>query len=185
MNFKSLALATTLAITGLVSAPGAEASSDRAQAQAIVDRHEGIALAAHGRQDWATMCRSEGTMVHMNNNFPGVMGPKFKAQTEKNVRTCQARGYSTETLDTIASTTVSSQDMAALMGMIMGSGGGSALGLVDTTNGYTRVEAQKFCLSKGASPRVEYDMYSNQATGYWECITNGTGYTAARIPMAR
>ena len=125
MNFKSLALATTIAITGLISAPGAQAKTDRDLAKDIVDRHEVIALEAYNREDWATMCRSEGTMLHMNGIFPGLLVSKFERQTNLNVRKCRAAGYSVETMETIAGTGLSDADMDFLWGAMTG-GPGSA-----------------------------------------------------------
>ena len=58
-------------------------------------------------------------------------------------------------------------------------------GYMTSGSGYSRSEAAQFCMMRGATPRVQTNMYSGQATGFWECITNGTGYNAGQIPMAR
>ena len=178
MNFKSLALATTLAITSLVTGTAVEASSGQAQAQAIVDRHEALALEAYNRQDWDTMCRHEGTMIYMNFMYPGVLSPKFEAQTQANHDACISQGRSVATLESAPRRTQAfSAQTEALFGA-MTTGGNSG-------RTYTFAEAKKYCLGQDSyDPRPEYDTFTGEATGYWEC-GHGNGTSGGRIRMAR
>ena len=142
MNFKTLALATTLAITGFTTGTSAQAMVIGC-AQALENRYTGTCYvdgaAYNNASDWkAGMSPTD---------FTNVAPPVWTAPAAPAPRT------------TTTYTNVSS--------------------------GYTLSEATNYCMVRGARVQVQTNRYSGQATGFYECITNGTNYNAGQIPMAR
>ena len=150
MNFKTLALATTLAITGLVTGTSAQAMAMCAD---VVDKgYAGTCFGPNGNafdnaQAWAAGSGNVNTVV-ANANDSWRNGPtrQYSAQTE------------------------------ALFSAMTGGG--------NYGRTYTFAEAKKYCLAQDSyNPRPEYDTFTGEATGYWEC-GHGNGTSGGRIRMA-
>ena len=144
MNFKTLALATTLAITGLVTGTAAQATV--AMCADVLDKgYAGTCYGPNGNafanaQAWASGASTTEAAV----TFTGRR--QYSAQTETLFSAMMGGGYSGKT--------------------------------------YTFAEAKKYCLAQDSyNPRPEYDTFTGEATGYWEC-GHGNGTSGGRIRMA-